>query len=590
MLIHPSENDDVPTANQIDDVFAHGFDSSQAPTISNTPTNLSHVNLNRFTDPSLNALSGGSVDGEEIPVLSWPFTAAQLEASTVQVTPPASLQPTNRMNEESSSLTRDDVVAVPVTTTLNEATTTSAELTEQPTTGVQIDIDKLFQMAAMESALPQATTTSSQVLSAPSIARETREHAHATAVSIARPHDERFFLDTDSRAGATWETALHGAPSEAHSSATSAPTARPAATPLRETSSVFIIDTEGDTGIAAAQKIRYRVHRLDAASRPLGEHEDSSSSPSEDAEDDDGDDIVVFVPTSRSQSHPVSRRPSVPDISLADVKLPNSNAGRKGGQHALSRQSHDVWKKKSKKQDKRKRRRARRHAERQAELAGLREPEEGAGHPDGEPRVGDSDIEWGSDGPPAGPSFSSETRLTHGQGRNAPAHHVSGDHGMDVDSDLELEDTQYERMLAGLLGHRDHTTIDDVNDQAKLLTEDNDISSREESDANAIEAGSFDFAIETQLEAEDDEESSDSSEEDENLSLSDEDEDVSFRTQLARIRVRAKNPTDDKSESASEAELDSQDDDDYDALFGGDYSWQDQGGVALDIQVRSGSI
>jgi len=176
-------------------------------------------------------------------------------------------------------------------------------------------------------------------------------------------------------------------------------------------------------------------------------------------------------------------------------------------------------------------------------------------------------------------------------GRTAPAHDASdNDHGMDVDPDLDIEDAQYERMLAGLLGHRDHTTIDDIDDQAKLLAEDNDVSD-EESDASGVEVnedgGNFDLPAETQLVVEDDDSSlGNSSESVDDFSSSDEDEDISFRTQLTRMRARAKVPPHSKSESASEAG--SFNEDDYDRLFGGEYAWQDQDDddATLDIQVR----
>jgi hypothetical protein len=176
-----------------------------------------------------------------------------------------------------------------------------------------------------------------------------------------------------------------------------------------------------------------------------------------------------------------------------------------------------------------------------------------------------------------------------GGGRTAPAHYTNdNDHGMDVDPDLDIEDTQYEHMLAGLLGHRDHTTIDDIDDQAKLLAEDNDVSD-EESDTSDVEVNQggrdFDLPTETQLEVEDDDDSlTNSSESVDDPSSSNEDEDISFRTQLTRIRARAKVPPHSKSESASE--VGSYNEDDYDGLFGGEYAWQDDDDAALDIQVR----
>jgi len=605
LLIHLLEEDGVPTANQIDDVFAHGFDSSQAPTISNTPANLSYTNLTRFTDSSLNTVFD-STDDKAMPVISWPFTAAQLEASAVQMESPADLQTTER-NKYPPSLTKNEAVestivvsTVSATTTLNDTTIISTESTEQPATNVQIDINKLFEMAALESALPQfiaANSEPAQALPGPPATNATHEsqgHTLVTAVSDGQQDGELFFFDTEGAAEPARALNLNGTPSKVHSSAASTSKVQAAATVPEETSNAFIIDTEGDKGLTVNPKIRYRVHRLDAASRPLGEYTDSSSSPSSQVEEDDGDDIVVFVPTpSGSQSHRASPGPLVPDISLADVKFSVSDThGGKRPPNVLSRQLHDGWTKKIKKQEKRKRRRARRQAERQAELAGVREPEEGAQHPNGDPRIGDSDIEWGSDGPPAGSSFPYEMRSRReGGGRTAPAHDTSDiDHGMDVDPDLDIEDTQYKHMLAGLLGHRDHTTIDDVDDQAKLLAEDNDVSD-EESDASGVEVnedgGNFDLPAGTELEVGGDDDSlTSSSESVDDFSSSDEDEDISFRTQLTRIRARAKVPPHSKSRSASETG--SYNEDDYDSLFGGEYAWQDQDDddVALDIQVR----
>ena len=202
-----------------------------------------------------------------------------------------------------------------------------------------------------------------------------------------------------------------------------------------------------------------------------------------------------------------------------------------------------------------------------------------------ERRRGDSDLEWGDDQDSGSEDdgIESPSSFVNGNGKvngrdkgKGKAKDVEDEHGMEVDSDLDLNAMQ--QFVGGLLGEKSgqHVTMDDLMDEEQLRLE---IERDTEEDGTSVdESGSEDedAEIERVLAAEEamlisealefeegDEEEED--EEDEDDGSSDEDEDqtprTSFQKRLERLRNQA-------SSSKHEDEYDSSDDhDDYDDML-----------------------
>lgn len=650
---------------------------------------MSTIHFPQFSEFSVNDLFAESAAEEDIPTISWPFTEALLNHSTISSTVPSSSSARHATASAHASSSIQQPRTTAESSSNNRQTPFSASTAQStgPTllpVAPHIDLNELFRSAALESSMGASSSAALRPSGPSTIPHQAEAHQqHAPTVSKASnndlfffdtegntdapshdhhpstrsqsmPHSDHvnnttsttytlnhndvaaghggdlFFVDTEGDQGqplisGTTDTVMMSVHSETVATLeTSLVSETPeAAHPNIPTDApAFVIDTEGDSSVAP-QKIRYRVHKLDVEARALGDHISSSSEDStEHNDDDDGDDEVVYRPPGLGARLAPSR--IEPDISFATIDFlipppdPNeaSTSGGKGPTTklptALSKQAHDGYAKKLKKRAKMKRRKERQRNERKAELSGLRDEafDQAAATEDAAPRVGDSDLEWGSDGPPsaapvAKPSHRSKTRRRgKGKGKAQPANIagrspvVDDDHGMDIDSDLALEDAQYERMLAKMLAPTNHVTIDDIADEAKLRAEDDDDEGSEDRGSSAEDDSEDEVTLEIasnlQLDIDDDGESLSGSEEeddnDDNSSSEDEDEDLSFQTKLGRMRARANNGGTKGQAAKPSLNLDSDDEDDFDELFGGAQTWADADEDAIqDIEVRSSS-
>ncbi|KAF8322049.1 hypothetical protein DL93DRAFT_2105774 [Clavulina sp. PMI_390] len=634
-----TEQDDAPTASQVEDMFIQNDDAPSA----------SNKSLPQFDAFTMNDMFADSAAEEEIPTLSWGFTPEQLNGSiaptnavpavVAPLTATTTTQPTAHVTRVVTESVQTQVSIISSGATGSSAASIPSSTPIPPNNGTQLDINDLFRAAAVGSGAspsvrhPAAHTMpiaplSAHIDTAPNPEQRADEELFVidtdgnaqqsttmTTAEVSTSTDQLFFIDTSGGASNMDQEALH---------------------PQEESVSLdFYIDTEPST--SAPQKIRYRVTRLDAQSRALGEHtSDSSSSDEMVNDDDDGDDEVVYRPPNRNVK-------IQPDISFASLNISSAPLAKDGGPKALSKLTHDGHAKKLKKRAKQKRRKERQRAEVKAELAGKRDAEfypdvtpiAGPSGSGPAPRVGDSDLEWGSDGPPQS-SAPPEVPLTEAKRDTAPKNKNKGkgkakaqsgaprgfpasgpgalaaalfastaddpDHGMDIDPDLELEDEQYEQMLARMLEPEASTfvTIDDVEDEARLRAEDEDMGIAERGSSGDDEDVVFEIAEAIELGMEDDLSDDDEEEDDDDLESSEEeDEEVSFSTKLGRIRAAAQAQSGSRKKSdkpslgrdpAWDSDDDDEDDDgedDYDALFGGSKSWNDKDEADIqDMQVR----
>lgn len=270
------------------------------------------------------------------------------------------------------------------------------------------------------------------------------------------------------------------------------------------------------------------------------------------------DEEVVFippVPTPTTAYDPQARffrsRPTTPHsnpkptITFDDFRFTSTLSSTPHGKPKLS--------KKRRKVEKRERRTARRREAREAS-GPLR------------PREGDSDLEWGSDGPP-----------DVGDSSMDPAEDSDGDvnGGMTVDPELDLDDEAYRSLLKGLMKRTDQpfVSIDDIEDERRMREEDEDDQVRGSSGDDADDDAAIDEEESRILgeDAEDDEIPDDLSfDEDDDDSSDDEDVDASFRTRLAKVRGLAnRTPVDRSFVHPDDSDSDSDDDP-------GPSTWADQ--------------
>lgn len=266
------------------------------------------------------------------------------------------------------------------------------------------------------------------------------------------------------------------------------------------------------------------------------------------------DEEVVFippVPTPTTSYDPQARffrsRPTTPHnnpkptITFDDFRFTGTLSSTPHGKPKLS--------KKRRKVEKRERRTARR---REAREAGgpLR------------PREGDSDLEWGSDGPPDVGDSSMNPAEDSDEDANG---------GMTVDPELDLDDEAYRSLLKGLMKRSDQpfVSIDDIEDERRMREEDEDDQVRGSSgDEGGDDDADGDAAIDEEEsrilgeDAEDDEIPDDLSfDEDDDDSSDDEDVDASFRTRLAKVRGLAnRTPVDRSFVHPDDTDSDSDDD------------------------------
>jgi hypothetical protein len=302
----------------------------------------------------------------------------------------------------------------------------------------------------------------------------------------------------------------------------------------------FIIDTQG--GDFSSTKIQFDSWHN---GRILGEK------PRPPPLDDEDDEIIVFIPPTSSRATPQ------PQISRPVPTIDNLSLSITSPAKSKSRQPHPDRKEVKKSNRLSKLQKKKEH------LRGTFGVEDGGSieiHGDRIPRIDDSDIEWGSDGPPGAQEDSGVDDLLG---------------GMSLDPELAGSDDQRKMMkfLSQMQnGGGEVVTIADLADAEKMRLEDED-----EEGETSDEEGEDDELID-QAEREMLGEESSSSESD----ISEDDDDGSFQTRLAKLRAKSIG----QQKGKGKARQSDSDEDDGDVWMEKSWAEEDDGYIAH-IQVYS---